>query len=261
MDEYLVRRWVRHGHDRLYVQTAAGRRLGYWDNKAQLAFIADEQDRDAFCSALEQHNGAASQPTSPPAAATPTANVLPVPDYGYFFPPTAVTTVAQSTDAAPLLPQGDLAAARPGQMAREQAVALRTAAPMRTLLGRVLGVKTDERAWRIGADGEESIGKQLAKLGDRWKSLHAVPVGDHGSDIDHVVIGPAGVYTINTKHHPNAKIWVGGNTLMVNGQRQPYVRNSRFEADRAAKFLTAAAHETVAVMAVIAFVNASDFTV
>jgi hypothetical protein len=146
-------------------------------------------------------------------------------------------------------------------MAREQAVALRTAAPMRTLLGRVLGAKTDERAWRIGADGEESIGKQLAKLGDRWKSLHAVPVGDRGSDIDHVVIGPTGVYTINTKHHPNAKIWVGGNTLMVNGQRQPYVRNSRFEAERAAKFLTAAAHETVAVMAVIAFVNPSDFTV
>lgn len=36
------------------------------------------------------------------------------------------------------------------------------------------------------------------------------------------------------KHHPGAKIWVDGDTFMVNGTRAPYVRNSRHEARRGA---------------------------
>lgn len=39
---------------------------------------------------------------------------------------------------------------RPGQAAREQAIAHKQAAPVKTLLARVLRVHTDERAWRIG---------------------------------------------------------------------------------------------------------------
>lgn len=136
----------------------------------------------------------------------------------------------------------DLAQRRAGAMAREQARALKQAAPVRTFVARVLGVHTDERAWRIGADGEEMVAAQLAKLArkdPRWHFLHAIPVGENGADIDHLVVGPGGVYSLNAKHHPGAKVWVGGNTLMINGQRQPYIRNSRFEAQRASKLLTA----------------------
>jgi hypothetical protein len=57
-------------------------------------------------------------------------------------------------------------------------------------------------------------------------------VGDNGADIDRLVIGPGGVFSLNAKHHPGGKVWVGGNTLMINGHRQPYIRNSRFEAQR-----------------------------
>jgi len=73
-------------------------------------------------------------------------------------------------------------------------------------------------------------------LSDRWKVLHAIPVGENGSDID-VVIGPGGPFTINTKHHPNSAVYVGGNTFMVDGQLVPYVRNSRFEAHRTSSSL------------------------
>jgi len=117
-------------------------------------------------------------------------------------------------------------------------MALQRAAPVKTFFVRALGVKTDERAWRIGADAEKEVAARLRKLGDRWKVLHAVPVGENGSDIDHVVVGRGGVFTINTKHHPDGSIWVGGNTFMVDGHRVPYVRNNRFEARRTAKFLT-----------------------
>jgi hypothetical protein len=49
-----------------------------------------------------------------------------------------------------------------------------------------------------------------------------------------------GVFTINTKAHREAPVWVGGDTVMVNGRKHPYVRNSRHEATRAGRLLTAA---------------------
>jgi hypothetical protein len=86
-----------------------------------------------------------------------------------------------------------------------------------------------------------------------------VPVGRGSSDIDHVLIGPGGVYTVNTKKHPNARIWIGGDTVMVNGHRQPYVRNSRHEARRASRLLTAAVGFEVTVRGVLVFTTATVF--
>ena len=151
----------------------------------------------------------------------------------------------------------DLASHRPGQAAREQADERRRAAPIRTVAARALGVHTDERAWRIGAAGEEKVAARLDRLSGPWKVLHAVPVGTRGSDIDHLVVGPGGVFTVNAKHHPDARIWVGGDTFLVNGKHQPYVRNSRHEAARAARLLSAAAGLEVSVTGVIALVGVS----
>lgn len=58
--------------------------------------------------------------------------------------------------------------------------------------------------------------------------------------IDNVPIGPAGVFTINTKRHRGKKIWVGERMLMVAGQKTDHLRNSRYEAKRASKLLSAA---------------------
>ena len=158
----------------------------------------------------------------------------------------------------------DLAMHRPGQLAREQALAAKEAAPVRSVFARLLGVHTDERAWRIGADGEERVAAQVQKLirrDPRWRILHAIPVGSKGSDIDHLVIGPGGVFTLNAKHHPGARIWVGGGTFMVNGVRQPYIRNSRHEAARAARLLSAACRLHVEVSGVVVPVGAKALTI
>lgn len=223
----MVKQWARYGNDRLYVQTSEGTKLGYLDNKTGTYVVFDDALRPAVDAALSAHRRAAEGAESPGAPAVP-------------------EQLAVRAELAPAIPPAaeptwtDLSTTQAGAAAREQAVALRRGAPVRTFFSRALGIKTDERAWRIGADAEEAVAAKLAKLDDRWHVLHAVPVGENGSDIDHVVIGPGGVFTINTKHHPDAAIWVGGNTFLVNGQRVPYVRNSRFEARRTAKLLTAA---------------------
>ncbi len=127
---------------------------------------------------------------------------------------------------------------------------------MGAFIARTLDAKTDERNWRIGADGEEAIGARLDKLeGDGWQVLHAVPVGKRGSDIDHVLIGPGGVYTINTKNHPGGRVWVHQHAVKVNGQTTDYLRNSRFEAARAERFLTAAVGFPVIVRPVLIFLT------
>jgi hypothetical protein len=67
-----------------------------------------------------------------------------------------------------------------------------------------------------------------------------VPVGEKGADIDHIVIGPAGVFTLNTKNHSKSRVTVTQCGIYVNGQRTDYLRNSRFEAKRANKLLSPA---------------------
>ncbi len=60
-----------------------------------------------------------------------------------------------------------------------------------TFLARAFDVKTDERAFRIGANGEETVGARLEKLVKHgWHVLHSIPVGKGDSDIDHLLIGP-----------------------------------------------------------------------
>ena len=87
-------------------------------------------------------------------------------------------------------------------------------------------------------------------------------MGERGADIDHVVIGPGGVFTVNSKNHPKAAIWVGGDTFMVNGSRVPYIRNSRHEARRASLLLAEQVGFPVPVAGVIAVVGAQrGFTV
>lgn len=254
-------RWARYGHDRLYVQTADGTRLGYLDNKTGATVLEPGSDPAAVAAALAAVHGAAPPPASA-SGQVPVAVVVPEPVVSESSAPRPLPSAPPPPPEPAAPTETDLALVRAGAAAREQALALKQAAPVRTFFARALGVKTDERAWRIGADGEEAVAARLAKLGDRWKVLHAVPVGENGSDIDHVVIGPGGVFTINAKHHPDASVWVGGDTFMVNGQRVPYVRNSRFEARRTAKLLTAAGAGPVEVTGVIAVMGArGGFTV
>ena len=93
------------------------------------------------------------------------------------------------------------------------------------------------QAREVGADGEATVGARLDRLKeDGWQVLHSVPVGARGCDIDHVLIGPGGAFTVNTKNHRTADVWVAKPTLMVNGHKESYYAKSRYEAERAARF-------------------------
>lgn len=235
-----VTRWRRYGHDRLYVKDAAGTDLGYWDLQTGTAHPTHPGWHGVVTEAARSWCAT----SGPPAAPTP---------------PTLPTPAV-----APERPWVDLATNRPGEAVREVAAAKYAAAPVRSTLGRLFGLPTEETSWRRGAEGEEKVAAQLAKLtrrDPRWRALHSVGVGSRGSDIDHVVIGPAGVFTLNAKNHRGKRIWVGGNTVRVDTHRTHYVRNARHEAARASSLLSAALGWSVPVHGVVVPVGAIEVTV
>ncbi|KQS08305.1 hypothetical protein ASG04_14460 [Curtobacterium sp. Leaf183] len=153
-----------------------------------------------------------------------------------------------------------LRARKPGYAVMQRCLELQAAAPARSSWQRFRGVDVlvpEARSWYKGALGERRVAAVLDELGPEFTVLHAVPVGSGASDIDHVVIGPTGVFCINTKNHADHTVWVGGGTLMVNGQRTPHVHRALDEGARASRLLSAAAVSDVAVQPLLVIESAS----
>ncbi|TFD46671.1 NERD domain-containing protein [Cryobacterium sp. TMT1-2-1] len=84
----------------------------------------------------------------------------------------------------------------------------------------------------LGAKGERIVGSILDSLPPEWTVLHALPIGARSSAIDHLVVGPGGVFTISTKHFGSKVIGVGKHGMTVAGRPVPSIRAAEFEAAR-----------------------------
>ena len=87
------------------------------------------------------------------------------------------------------------------------------------------------------AKGEARVAYQLGRLPQGWHVMHPVPVGQRADDRVHLVIGPGGVFTLDTKFHPSSKVWSNGEALWVNGRRTHELASSRYAATRASAVL------------------------
>lgn len=261
-------RWTRYGQDRVYVSTCEGLKVGHVDLKTGSIGVEVPE----FSAALDDCKRrwfVGSPVPPPPVAGTSAVPLAPLPPplpaalpAPRTEPPMAVLAPPPPPAAIePMAPPRDLAANAAGAAAKAKRDEVNAEAPVFNFMARVLGVKTDERNWRVGAVGEQKVGRELAKLGPHWRVLHAVEVGNRGADIDHLVIGPVGVFTLNTKRHPNGKAWVAERAVMVNRQKNDYLRNSRHEGERASRLLTTACGCKVNVLPLIVFVDLASFEV
>ena len=276
MSELTETRWTRYSKDRVYVRTAEGLDVGHIDLVAQRKVVKDLAYEVAmndclarWCPAAGPADGTVSDDMSSRGAyleASPPNRALLNPRPAAPLPTVTVAEPTHDTDSDPIadfnteVPR-DLVANVAGAAVRAKRNEVNAQAPVLNLFARVLGVKTEERSWRVGAKGEEKVAAELARLSDTWHRLHAIEVGERGSDIDHVVIGPPGVFTLNAKRHPHGKAWVGERAIMINGQRTDYLRNSRFEGKRAAALLSESCGYPVSVTPVIVFVDLDVFNV
>lgn len=272
-----VSRWQRYGNDRLYVTDFDGGRIGWWDLADGSRHPATPEKEPLLVEAVREWlrggqpstsqlvvAGAVVQPTMGSAGAD-------------FLPPQAPNgliafSVDPPAEPSPSVvfppPQGppvvtDLFYNRPGEQLFGKVEAARLAGERATLWRRFWLGKDAYSTWERGLIGEQLVAKELDKLvgrDPRWHYLNSIPVGEE-VDIDTFLIGPGGIFSINAKHHQGARIWVGGDTIMVNGTRQPYVRNSRHEAQRASRLLSRAIGEPVMVQGLVVPVAANTFTV
>ena len=98
---------------------------------------------------------------------------------------------------------------------------------------------TDAVAWRRGAAGERRTARLLDPLERQgWAVLHDLAVPGSRANLDHLVIGPGGVFVIDSKQYrgrlqfdPSGQLWHGRYPIA------PTLRAVSFEADQAAQVL------------------------
>jgi Nuclease-related domain len=245
-----ARAWQRYGHLRIYV-SAGDAELGWCDPRTgrfrlhQPALAGDFWSAiQAECERLEQ-DGRLATAALPPA-------VIPA---GSTAPGGAHWVVRDPR-------RDDLARNLPGESARARAKELRARHPLVVTAAQALGIRTVARSFAIGARGEREVGRKLNRWAARygWHVLHAVPVGRAGADIDHVIIAPFGVVTVNTKT-TRTRVWVGEYGMTVGGKSVDYLRKSRAEARRAQRLLTGATRIGLPVQPAIVFTGARRFQV
>jgi len=110
----------------------------------------------------------------------------------------------------------------------------------------------DAVAWRRGAAGERRTARRLAALERHgWAVLHDLAVPRSQANIDHLVIGPGGVFVIDSRQYRGrlqldafGKLWHGRYPLTA------VLRAVSFEADRAAQVLPDPGVAVVPIMVV-----------
>ncbi|HSP52219.1 MAG TPA: nuclease-related domain-containing protein [Cryobacterium sp.] len=136
--------------------------------------------------------------------------------------------------------------------------------PSRTLWARFLGrspLGVNCEGWYLGAQGEILVGEKLATLSPEWAVFHALPIGGHGWDIDHVLVGPGGVVTINTKQHRGQRVLVEERSVLVDTRSVPYLRHAKFEAERVTTLLEDRRPLSTPVIPLVVFVGARSIDV
>lgn len=117
------------------------------------------------------------------------------------------------------------------------------------------------RSWALGLVGERTTGRHLNALRRQgWRVLHSVQWPSK-SDIDHLVIGPSGVFTINSKFHKGKAVWYGDHAITVNRAPTRHIAVSEHEARRTSRTLSDHCGFLVPVRPVIAIVGAAKVSV
>ncbi len=104
--------------------------------------------------------------------------------------------------------------------------------------------------------GELEVSSALDRLGSRWHVLHSVPAGAAGTGVDHVIIGPAGVFTILSRNHRGTIVNVAGDTVVAEGRQRTYVPDARHGAQQAQEALSAYPDLAMSVFPTIVVVDA-----
>ncbi|MFD7027934.1 nuclease-related domain-containing protein [Streptomyces sp. NPDC059917] len=230
MSDLTVHAWKRHGRDRLYVNLPDGTAVAWADRATRTVTIKVRTYENEALTLLRRHLGEDLTVVSTP---TPVQEPRPAAPPPQRARPTTATPQRRPERPAPLpplSPSEDLSRNPPGA-GLIGTIAVRGPSTAQRLKAKLLRQSSDWDSWYTGLEGERYVGRELERLSPLgWRVLHGIEKGN-GGDIDHLLIGPGGVFSVNTKMHRGAKVWVGDSMAKVNGGKpQPYAAASRSEA-------------------------------
>ncbi len=148
-----------------------------------------------------------------------------------------------------------------GQSAMCDVVLAQATAPPRGRAARIFGASPLTPGSRVsydGALGELLVGDVLENLGGTWDVLHDIPLGDIDQTervLDHLVIGPAGVFAVHVTNHTDRDVVIGADRLIVGGEELDDIQHAKAEADAASRLLGAASGSPVQVRPLLVVVN------
>ncbi|MFC8270421.1 nuclease-related domain-containing protein [Streptomyces cinereoruber] len=251
MSELTLNTWKRHGKDRLYVNLPDGTAVAWADRATKVVTVKIQKYQDEALALLRKSLGDGVTIDSTRAGAAPSTSSA------HARQP---MTSPQSRPPGPaplppLSPSEDLARNSPGA-GLIQMMAARGPSTVERWKAKLLRQPSDWDSWYTGLEGERRVGRELKRLSRLgWRVLHGIEKSN-GGDIDHLLIGPGGVFCINTKTHRGASVWVGDTMTKINGGKpHPYAAASKSEAEYVRRVLGRYCPFEVPVEPVLVFVG------
>jgi hypothetical protein len=116
-------------------------------------------------------------------------------------------------------------------------------------------IKYESEKYDRGAKAEERVEEVLSLLNDNYYVLHDIKIGR--GNIDHVVVAPSGIYTIETKSH-KGKITASSEELLLNDLPLPkdFLSQAYAEAMAIKDYLKKVSGRSYFVQPILVFTNA-----
>jgi hypothetical protein len=225
MTRYVETRWTQHGKDRVYVKTPDGVDLGYADLVARTVVPTDPRFESSLHDCLLR----------------------------WMPHPRRMFALATAGDGLADLDDGSFETISDTDRHRPR---------RRSLLARTAqGRNADFDEWRLSAKGGLKFGRRLDGLGHGWRVLHNVDLSLRRGEIDHLVVGPPGVFTITSRCHPGRDVVVSARTVTIDGHRTAYLSEARSHAREVSQALTESCGWTIEASAIVVLAEVGSFTV
>jgi hypothetical protein len=118
----------------------------------------------------------------------------------------------------------------------------------------MLGPSSRERAWRRGAEGERLVGAALDRLEPHgWRVLHDRRMPRSRANIDHLIVGPGAVFTVDAKRYTGRLVTRRGALIVKGRDRSKLLDQARRQRDAVRAALDAAGYPDVTTVPVLCF--------
>ncbi|MFF1638413.1 NERD domain-containing protein [Streptomyces sp. NPDC058246] len=257
MADLTVNPWKRHGKNRLYVNLPDGTPVAWADRDSRVITVKVTEHQHEAVALLRQHLGDPLTVRTDRPDSSPTRQPRPAEQPQQSSPPAKPRRDRRPLSLPELTVADDLAKNPPGAAILSD-MAVRGPSVVARAWSKLLQRPSGWESWLDGLEGEKRVGRELERLTVHgWRVLHGIPKGD-GGDIDHLLIGPGGVFVFNTKRHPGASVWVGDEVAKINGSPHAYPAASKSEAVYVRRVLERYAGFAPDVVPVLVFVDVAS---